>query len=61
MGDTLATCNQENCDNPGAYRFTWPGKDEAAICEQHVDWLKSVAAALGLPLQVIPLQEKNDG
>jgi hypothetical protein len=30
-------------------------RDEAGICEQHVGWLREVASAMGLPLQVTPL------
>lgn len=51
-------CNQKDCPNPAAYRFTWPGRDEDVICETHVDKLKAVANALGFYLQVIEL--KND-
>lgn len=49
------TCNQKGCTNPGAYRFTWPGQDEAHICREHMPKLRSIAAAMGLPLQIIPL------
>lgn len=48
-------CNQSGCTEPGEYRFTWPGKDEALICEAHVGKLRNVAAAIGLHLQVVPL------
>ena len=48
-------CNQANCPNDGAYRFTWPGQKEAHICEEHVAKLRGVANAMGLPLQIIPL------
>ena len=47
------------CDNPARYRFTWPGQDEALICEDHVDRLFSIAAGIGLRLQIIPLSEKD--
>jgi hypothetical protein len=52
----MTKCNQEGCNNPAAYRFTWPGKAEAGICGQHVQKLVQVAEAMGLPLEVIPLQ-----
>ena len=48
-------CNQKNCDEPAAFRFTWPGQDEAGICIDHVDKLQNIARAMGLHLQVIPL------
>lgn len=47
-------CNQKGCDNPGAFRFTWPGRDEATICEEHAPKLRGVASAMGLYLQLIP-------
>jgi len=50
-----ATCSTTGCRNYAAYRFTWPGKDESAICTEHVDALKGTASAIGLYLQVIPL------
>lgn len=43
------------CDNQARYRFTWPGKDESFICEDHVGKLRAVASAIGLHLQVILL------
>lgn len=48
-------CNQTECDEPAAYRYTWPEKDEAGICEKHVDWLKQIVLAMELHLQIIPL------
>lgn len=54
-------CNQRDgiirCENLGLYRFTWPGQDESFICESHVGKLRAVAAAMGLPLQIIPLED----
>jgi len=48
-------CNQHNCTNKGAFRFTWPGKDEQYVCEQHVGQLLGIVEAMGMHLQVIPL------
>lgn len=47
------------CDKPANYRFTWPGKDESFICEDHVEKLKGIAVAIGLHLQIIPLTESE--
>ena len=52
------TCNQTGCENPGAYRFTWPGKDEQCICEEHATQLRGVAACIGLHLQLIRLDDE---
>jgi pyrroloquinoline quinone (PQQ) biosynthesis protein C len=50
------SCNQKNCTEKAMYRYTWPGRDEAGICEQHVGWLRNVAEALGMHLQTIQLE-----
>ena len=57
---SLEICNQTTCQNKAAYRFTWPGKDEDGICEEHVDQLLGIARAMGFPLQVIPLPKETD-
>ncbi len=52
----LTKCNQKPaCENPPAYRFTWAGQDEAAICEEHGRKLAGLAAAMGYYCQLIPL------
>lgn len=48
-------CNQAGCIEPAAFRFTWPGKDEAGICAGHEPKLRGVASLMGLYLQIIPL------
>ena len=52
-------CNRKKCDGKAAYRFTWPGTDEAGICEKCVPSLRGIAEALGLHLQIIPLAEPD--
>lgn len=42
----------KQCHSVAGYRYTWPGQEEAFICDEHVRKLRSVAAALGLPLQI---------
>jgi len=49
------------CDNRAKFRYTWPGRDEALICDDHVEKLRAVASAIGLPLQIIPLSEADLG
>ena len=55
-------CNQQDCDNVAAFRFTWPGRDEAGICAEHAPKLSGVAATMGLYMQLIPLfdDEQDD-
>jgi hypothetical protein len=43
------------CINDACYRYTWPGQNEAVICETCAVKLRAIANAMGLPLQVIPL------
>lgn len=45
----------KQCEAAAAYRYTWPGRDESFICETHSEKLRMVANAMGLPLQIIPL------
>lgn len=54
----MRNCNQDGCSNEGAYRFTWPGRDEAVICEAHVGKLRAVADAMGLHLQILPIEAR---
>ena len=49
-------CNQSNCGIAAAFRFTWPGRDEAGICWGHAPKLKATADAMGMHLQLIPIQ-----
>jgi len=55
----LKRCGQflvaEQCPCLASYRFTWPGRNESFICSNCVDLLRNVSAAMGLPLQIIPL------
>lgn len=53
-------CNQAGCENKAAYRFTWPGRDEAGICEQHSTKLRGVAHAMGMHVQLIPLSAAKE-
>lgn len=48
-------CHSRDCENYASGRYTWPGKDEAAICPSCTTRLQNVATALGLHVQVIPL------
>lgn len=57
METKLKQCGQiidgEQCPTLARYRYTWPGRDEAFICSEHVDQLRNVANALDLHLQVV--------
>lgn len=50
-------CGQSGCENGAKYRYTWPGRDEAFVCEKCAAKLEAVAAAMGLYLQLIPLAD----
>lgn len=47
---------EKRCENIPAYRYTWPGKNEAVSCPEHAMQLAGIAQAIGLHLQLIPLQ-----
>ena len=51
----MTRCGQEGCNNRAAYRYTWPGKDEDGICEDHVEQVRAAAAAMSFHLQILPL------
>lgn len=55
-------CGQKDCRSYASHRYTWPGKDEAAICDPCGGKLRGVANAIGLHVQLIPLTdaEHND-
>lgn len=48
-------CQTNDCEEIPAYRFTWPGKDEARCCPGCMLKLVGVARAIGLHLQMVPL------
>ena len=54
------SADRKTCDSKATYRFTWPGQDESFICEHHATWLKRVAKAMGLHLQVAQLGDDVD-
>lgn len=47
------------CDNLASFRYTWPGRDESLICDEHVGKLQAIANGIGLSLQIIPLSETD--
>jgi hypothetical protein len=55
VGSPITECNQKGCENPAAFRFTWPGKDEAGICAIHAVKMQGITRAMGLYVQTIPL------
>ncbi len=52
-------CNQRGCKEYARYRYTWPGQNEAGICEGHWLMCQQIANAMGLPLQGIPLTDAD--
>lgn len=55
----MPECNQQGCELPGAFRFTWPGEDEAFICVYHQGTAETVAEAMGCHVQFISLEESD--
>lgn len=53
-------CHQKDCDMEATDRYTWPGKNESFICEQHASQAAHIASAMGMHLQFIPLEDQPD-
>lgn len=47
------------CGGKAVARYTWPGQDEAYVCEEHLPVLKAIANAMGFYLQIIPLSAEE--
>lgn len=52
------SCNQSECGQGAAARFTWPGNDEAGTCAAHLPKLRAVAEAIGLHLQIHEIEPR---
>jgi hypothetical protein len=50
------TVKGERCQGPALFRYTWPGRDEAFACLEHAAQLLGVAEAIGMHLQLTPLE-----
>lgn len=49
--------DERECENPAAFRYTWPGRDESAICAICALKMAQVINAMGLYVQMIPLSD----
>lgn len=47
----------EQCKNPGAFKYMWPGRNEAYICAECVLKLRAIASAIGLYVQIREVPE----
>lgn len=56
----MEKCRNNNCTNNADYRYTWAGKDESFICEEHSKKMKSIAKAIGYYIQLIPLDNEKE-
>ena len=50
---------EKQCDEQSAFRYTWPGKDEQHICLGHGASVRKMAEAIGMHLQLIPLNAEE--
>jgi hypothetical protein len=60
MSDRALSMPEPICGEDAAYRYTWPGRNESFVCEAHALRLASVAAAMGLNLQLVPVPPKQE-
>mgnify|MGYP001618259975 CR=1 FL=1 len=51
--------SEKECGKKAVKRFTWPGRDESFICQDHWPKLLGVAAAMGMYLQTIELPNES--
>ncbi len=54
-------CNQRGCENLPTSRFTWPGRHEQAVCGACALRALNIALALGITLEVRPLEQGKAG
>jgi len=52
-------CSQTGCDNKCVGLYTWPGQNQSGICDNHLIKLKAVAQAMGMFLQIIPMDDND--
>lgn len=52
--------SEKRCEQKAVRRFTWPGQDESFICDEHLPKLQGVANAMGMHLQLIPLDDDTE-
>jgi hypothetical protein len=50
---------EKRCGKPAKFRYTWPGNNEAVVCEDCALKVKTVANTLGFYLQMIELSEAD--
>lgn len=49
----------EGCGNDAKYSFTWPGQPPSFICAFHSTHLLRVSDAMGLHIQLRPLEDRT--
>lgn len=47
------------CGIAAAFRYTWPGWDEAYACTYHARQIARIAHAMGFYLQLVPLAPRD--
>ena len=50
---------KEQCGEMANLRYTWPGRDEAVICIECAEKLITIANAISLHLQLIPITARD--
>jgi hypothetical protein len=59
MSDRALSMPEPICGEDAAYRYTWPGRNESFVCEAHARRIASVAHAMGLNLQFVPVPSEQ--
>jgi hypothetical protein len=50
---------EQTCQEPALFRYTWPGRDESYVCLTHAQGLINIAQAMGFHLQLIILSNEE--
>jgi hypothetical protein len=45
-------CSSTGCNGCAAFKFTWPGKDQSAVCALCAAKVRSVASSIGLRVEL---------
>ncbi len=52
--------SEKQCPDRAIARYTWPGRDEQVICRAHGEQVLAVAEAIGMHLQLIPIENPEN-
>lgn len=58
----MTECSQENCCEPAAWSYVWPGRPERSyVCEKHFKAATNISLAMGFLLGDIKQEDAVQG